>query len=403
MATTVSKIQIMVNRNLGDTTTNSVSTADRLGAITEAIGMLYNDFEFDFTNKKYQLDYFDTINSYNITSVVPAMAEPIDIRREKGKHTEPFTRKTPRELSLEIDEGSGENALAIEQRDRNNYLMINYTSENIASVMHNCDNTSVMGEIELDKTTSDAINLTFDKGEFKEGNACINFDLDIDQSANQRMTVVFHSTSSIDMTEDENVSSLIWDTYLPDVIGDSTTVMVGYWGKDSSNYWTGTITTDIDGSPFANGWNKCKINWADTTKIGTPNVASVGYLRLDINHNSSADDTDFRIDNIIMVKPEKLNFHYQTWYVGVESTSTSTMLTDFYSTSNIPFYSGLYDFFDTYVAHQAAAILFRQMGQMTEADREMSLAQIEMKKLEKKFPKHTLEETSNFKIKGLKW
>src|SRR3990167_588933 len=141
MATTVSKIQIMVNRNLGDTTTNSVSTADRLGAITEAIGMLYNDFEFDFTNKKYQLDYFDTINSYNITSVVPAMAEPIDIRREKGKHTEPFTRKTPRELSLEIDEGSGENALAIEQRDRNKYLMINYTSENIASVMHNCDNT----------------------------------------------------------------------------------------------------------------------------------------------------------------------------------------------------------------------------------------------------------------------
>ena len=217
------------------------------------------------------------------------------------------------------------------------------------------------------------------------------------------MTVIFHLNSTIDMTEDEDISSMIFRTYLPDVVGTSSTVMVGYWGENASNYWYGAITTDIDGESFVDGWNRCKINWSSATKVGTPDKTKVGWARIDINHNSSADDTDFRLDEILMVKPEKLFFHYQTWYVGVESTSAATYLTDFYSTTNIPFYSGLYDFFDPYVAHQAAAILFREMGQGTEGDREMALAAIEMRKLEKKFPTHRLAETSSFKVKGLSW
>src|SRR3990167_9843037 len=98
MATNVSKVITILNRNLGDTTNNSISVADRLGAVTEAVGMLYNDFEFDFSNKKYQLNYYDKVNYYNILTNVPAFAEPIDIRRQEGKHTDPFTRKTPREI-----------------------------------------------------------------------------------------------------------------------------------------------------------------------------------------------------------------------------------------------------------------------------------------------------------------
>lgn len=401
MATNVLAIQNLVNDYILDTTTNSVTNAARLRAISEAVKSLYNDFEFDFTNKRYQLDYFDRVNFYDITSSVKGFAEPVDLRREEGKHLDYFTRKSPREMAVEITEGVSEKGFAIEKRDRANWVSINYKSENEATVIHNCDSTTQVSEIEVDTTNSDALLLTIDHGEFKEGTGSVNFDLDIDQSANQRMTVMYNLTTTLDMSKEEDLSSQIFWAYLPAVSGDSSSVMVGYWGQNSSNYWSGIVEKDINGNDFVSGWNRVKVNWAEAAKTGSPDSSKIAWARIDINHNASADNTDYRIDEVLMVKPERLYLHYQSWFVGVASTSSVEEFFEFYNVNNIPFYSGLYDFFDVYVAHKAAAILFRQMGLMTEADREELIATREQTNLKRKFPSTRLSTTKNLKVAGL--
>lgn len=236
MATNVEKTQDRVNQNINDTTTTSVSAADRLRAISQACKEIFNDFQFDFSNRRYKLEYYDTINYYDITVNVPDFAEPVDLRRRVGEHVEQFTRKSPRELAIEIDEGNAEKAFAIDKRDRKNWLMINHSPEDNAVVFHDCDSTTAASEIYLDTTNSDALNLTIDSWEYKEGEACINFDLDYDQSTNQRLSIFFNLVSSIDVREEDGIGAFLFDVYLPDVSADSSSVMVGYWGKDASNY-----------------------------------------------------------------------------------------------------------------------------------------------------------------------
>lgn len=403
MATSCQRIiDNKINKHIGDTGNSSVNVADRVAAVSESIKELYNLFEFDFTNRRYQLNYYDTVNDYNLTVNVPDFTLPVDLRREDDVHASPFTLKSPREIATEINEGATEYSFGVEQRNRGNWLLINYPSQNSAVTLHSCDSTVDFREIVL-QTTSDAENLTIDTSEKKKGSGSINFDLDIDQAAVQRMTVEFQLNGGIDLRKQVDLGAMIFWVYLPDVSGTSSTVITGYWGSTSSNYHSATVTTDKDGNAFADGWNEIRINWADTTATGTPDNGTIAYLRIDIAHNSAADDTDFRIDDIRMVKPERLYLHYQSWYVGVESTTATNYLTDLYSSLNVPFYSGVYDYFDTYVGHKAASLLFRQMGQDAEANNEDTLAEREVARLKKKFPHHQLEEFSGFKLKGLKW
>ena len=145
-----------------------------------------------------------------------------------------------------------------------------------------------------------------------------------------------------------------------------------------------------------------KLDWASATLTSTPDVTAVDYLRIDLNYGAGyTDDTDFRIDDIILVRPEKLEVHYQSWAIAETSTTDSTALYELTATTNVPWYSGLYDFFNVYVAHQAAAILFRQMGQDQDALTEEAIASRELQRLKRKFPTTKLTPTKNFKPQGL--
>ena len=405
MATSVQNIITeQVDIFLGDSSTFAVSTGDRLAAIGTSIKTLYNEFDFDFAIRTFPVDYFDGINYYDITSSVnvPAFAAAVDLRREKEDQTQTFTRKTGREIAEEIANHVEMPSFAVEVQDRNNILVINHSSKFSAAVIHNADSTSALNEAEVDTVNSDALNLTIDRGEFKEGVGSFNFDLDIDQSANQRLTLIINSTSTLDMTDDEDLSSFIFDAYLPDVTGTSSTIMTAFWGSSPSNYFSGTVTEDFGGDSFNDGWNLVKIDWVDASVTGSPDLTNMGWARIDIAHNSASDDTDFRIDNIRMIRPEKLTLHYQTYFIGVDSTAETSRLLNFWNTSNKPFYSGVYDHFDTYVGHKAAAILFRNMGQRQESIDEESLAARELSNLKKKLPSSSVKPMQNFKAQ-LKW
>jgi len=398
MATTVSAVQTLVNQFIQDTSTVSVTAADRLAAISMAAAELLTELNLPQSVLSYNFSYYDGINYYKLSSDIPSHIEPGELRRKAGLNTRavPFSRKDPNEMNYIIDSGSGEDAFAIEQRDGSQYLVINHQSAYSAALVHDCDSLTNNGTWAVDATNSDATNLTLDDVEYTQGSAGFNFDIDVSQSGNNRATISTSDMTAIDMSDDENLSSLVFDVYIPDVtyISSFTT----YWGDSASAYWSGSATTEFNGNAFVAGWNTVKVDWADTTMTGSPDATDIDYIRIDMNYNASqGDDTDFRIDNIRMIRPETLTYLYQSSYVGANSSGTKLLA--FTATADVPFYSGAFDHFNIAVARRAAAILFDQMGMHADADRENGYYTNEINKYRKKFPSVHQKESKRFKTK----
>lgn len=400
MATTVSNIINKVNDIILDDSENSVSNTQRIRKISEATQVLFDELYFDFMNRTYSFNYFDGINYYDVTSDIPDVSDLSDLRRKKDDHTIPFSKKTPREIATEIALGNEDPCLALERKNQKNFLVISYSSPYPATVLHDCDTYDGNGTWTADSTTSDATNVTTDDNEYEVGSGSVNFDIDVSQSANNRATIYVSDMSSVDLSNDEDLSSLIFRVYLPDVT--YITSITAYWGSSSTAYWSAAATTDAYGASLANGWNRVKVDWADTTTVGSPDSSAVDYIRFDINYSASqGDDTDLRIDDITMVRPEKLTLHYRTWYIG--KNSGGSFLHEYTASTDIPFYSGIYDFIDNFVAHQASSYILSDLGEKTKSVDEATQATLALRRIKKNFPSMALETVKSFKPMGIRW
>lgn len=406
MSITVAGIQTYVNQYIRDTSTNSVSAADRLAAISEATKQLMTEIGLEMLDRKYTLAYLDDVNYYNITTLVPTYLEPVAVRHPQNalhNETAPFLRKDSDEFYDELENSEG-NAFTIERTDRKTYLGINHESLYSALVLHNCDSLTANGTWQVGESSaansSDAENITLDTVEFQVGTGSINFDVDVSDHAGNLGIISNEDMTAVDCTDHLDLSYLVARVYIPDVTYFSS--ITAYWGSSTTAYWSATVTTDIMGNAWVAGWNRIKVAWSAATMTSTPDVAAINYLRFDFNYTGSqTDDTDFRIDDILMIRPENLDFHYQSFALGETSTSVSTLVTEFGATTNVPFFSGQYDFLDVYVAHKAASILFRQMGLQADSEAEELAAEKEKKKIGKRFPVSTLKRQKNFKAYGI--
>ena len=402
MSTVVNNIQDKVNINIRDTSTNSVTAANRLSAISQATQELMAEFGFDHQNRTYELNFFDTIHYYNITADVPSLFEPVDLRRKEGDHTETFQRKSAREIANEIDLGHTENSFAIERKDLAQYLVVNFNPKYSATILESCENTA-NGSWSLDTTNSDATNFTIDEVEFKAGNASFNFDIDVSQSSNNRATLETSAARTIaDLSTFEDLGSVVLWIYIP--VKDYINSFTVYLGTDSTNYWSGAATSasDVSGNAWVSGWNRIRVDWEDMTKTGSPTSTAVDYMRFDMNYaTAQGDDTDFRIDDIKIVRPEKLDFHYESTYIGRSSTAAN--ISEFSSVNDIPFYSNTYDHFDNPISHKAAAILFRSMGLYNDAEREEQEWRKQMNDLKKRLPASHIKESKSFRPLGIRF
>lgn len=400
MAITIDNIQTDVNTYIGDSSTNTVTAVQRLSAISEATSRLSKELQNDHMTDSVDINQFDSVYYYKITTTVPDLIEPVDLRIKKtDTHDIPATRKSSRELLPEIGNGELEFSYAIERRNNEQYLVINYDGVHKADLVSGMDSaTDGGGTWVVDATNSDATNITYDVNEFLQGSASLNFDIDVSQSGNNKATILNSTLASNDMSQLENLSSWIFDVDIPDVT--NFTSVTFYWGSDSSNYWSATSTTDIDGSSFVAGWNRIKIDWADATKTASPEISTIVYIAFDFNYGAGqGDDTDFRIDDLRIVRPEGMRFYYLSWDVGVDTSGDA--ITVFGATSDVPFFSGQYDHYRYYVAHKAAGILLRAMHQFEESQFEELEAQRELTKIIKMFPQSKAVEVRSFKPHGV--
>jgi len=396
---TVATIQTELNTSIGDSSTDRVSAAERLQAISEACIWVQEELANDLQNYTYSLDYYDTINYYKVTSDIADLLEGGDLRREKDKQLQSFTHKSSREMAEDIAQGSGESSWTIERKDTDTYVGVNHHSTYGSIQIGTLDSTTAdSGTWTIDTTNSDATNLTSDTTEFKQGAGCLNFDIDVSQSANNRATIINSTYGSMDWSSSEDLTAIVLRAYIPDVT-DFTSFTV-FWGTDSSNYWSATTTTDINSTAWVNGWNRFKVEWEDATATGSPDSSDIGWLRVDFNYGAGqGDDTDYRLDDWKLIKPENLTFHYITWKVGVDNADADIF--KFAATTDVPYFSGMYDNIMYPVAHKAASIIFRNLRLKEESAFELSEADKALTRVRKLIPSSRAPEVKNFKVFGV--
>lgn len=152
-------------------------------------------------------------------------------------------------------------------------------------------------------------NLTLDSDVKSEGNYSINFDLSAVTAGT--MTLVL---TAVDLSDYENRGVLPFNLWLP-TAPTSIDIEVG---ETSAKYYTQNITTQADGSAFnTNNMNEVKLLFEDAT--GSPDMSSVTHFKVTFNFASATTDTDFRIDNIDVWKPEYLPFEYYSFYMVTDS------------------------------------------------------------------------------------
>lgn len=402
MSITLADLFTNLNTNLGDASTDRISDAERYQALTEAVVWLQEETQNDHTVDSYDLDYFDTVNEYKVTTSVADLLASADLRRIPSLQTQAFAHKSSRELAEEIGQEFSESSFSVERRDRNAYLEVNHYSRYRAKTIINFEDLNEGGGVwSADTVNSDALNLEANSLWSTSGANSFAFDIDVSQSGNNRGTISNSTLEEMELSDDEDFSSWIMDAYIPDVTYVSGYTL--YWGSSISDYWSTTITTDVNGSPLVTGDNTIKFSWPAATVTGTPDSTEITYIRIDINFTGSqTDDTNFRVDNLRLVRPERLKFYYTSWSVGQTSASNSTKLYAFTAATNVPYFSGQYDQYKFAVGHKAASILYTSpLRLINQAREEERLAVQQLLRVKKIVPVSKNPEMKSFKVNGV--
>lgn len=385
---------------IGDTSNDRVTAAERLQYITEATAWLQEELGNDHMVKTYSLSYYDNVHYYKVTSAIAGLLEGADLRRGESDQGYSFAHKSSRELAEEIGMEATESSWAIERRDSNWYLAVNHQSKYSPTQIASFDSlTADGGTWAADTTNSDATNVTADTNELKQGAGSINFDVDVSQSGNNRATIS-STINSKDLSDFVDLGAWVFWIYVPDVTYFSSITL--YWGSSDSAYWSATVTSDVNGAAWVNGWNRVAVLWSASTMTSTPDETAVDYIRVDFNYTGSqTDDTDFRLDDLTIVRPETLTFFYTSWHVGTDTTG-ATNRTAFTATTDIPFYSGQYDQYKYAVAHKAASLAYfgslrnKAEGQVQEVEAIKAL-----NRAKKLIPSSVTKEVKSFKVHGI--
>ncbi len=401
MAVTTANLITTLDSYTGDASTDRVTQAERLDALTEAVVWTQESTGMELQNFTYDFNYYDTVHTYNVTSILSDIIMASDLRRMEGENNKTFNFTSGKQISEDIANGSTESSFTIERYDRKAYIVVNHDSKYQARKISGFENTTDGGGTwTLDSSTSDAVNLTVDSVNFNEGNASLKFDADVSQSGNNKIGIYNSTLTSLDLTEQAYLSGVFVDIYFPAVTYISSVTIT--WGTDTSNYWSATATTDAFGASFAaSKWNKIKVTWDNTTTTtGTPDYTDVAYFKIEINYTGSqADQTGYGIDNLMIVRPEKLKLHYLSTYVGRDTGGSSIQL--FGATTDTPYFSGLYDQMKYAVAHYAAGIIFENLRLGNEAEQQFQKASAALLRVSKMIPSSKQTETRSFKPMGI--
>jgi hypothetical protein len=404
MSSTVATLVNEMDMHTGDITTNRISVANRLNYATEAVIWLQEKLKNDHGLRTYDLSYLDTLHYYLVTTPLADLLDGADLRRRIGHNYQSMTHRSPRELAEEVGQRlTGDDSWAIERRDNDVLLVINAKPRFQAITIDNFDGG--VSNWTGDAVNSDISNVSVDYTLFWGGNASLRYDVVVGQSANLRATI----TSTL---LPQNLSTMLLtgvfllEAYIPQNVNPANiTSYTLYFGTNASNYWSSTVTVDVDGNTFEAGdWNTLAFQWSTATQVGTPDLtgSSITYFRIDMNFNSSLTSTTFfHYDQFRVAKPETLTFYYVSWNVGTNASGTTLTAFTNVSYTDIPYFSGKYDQYVKACGHKMAALAFADLRLKEESTEEHSQAELAFQRAFAIFPTSITKEVKSFKVHGI--
>lgn len=404
MALTEASLETNFNTYIGDASNDRISAAERLQFATEATTWLMEETGNDHMIDTYLLNYLDGVYYYEVTAALASLLEGADLRRAEGYNYTSSTHRSAREMAEDVAQQSSEFTWSIERRDNKSFLVVNLQDVKYkAAIVSSLDSITMDGGTwAVDAVNSDATNLTIDTVEFKDGGGSFNFDITVLQSGNNRATIQNTTLTTKNLTTYEDLGSFLFWVYVPTVT--NFTSVTFFVGSTTANYWSGTVTTDYNGNAFVAGWNRIKVIWSSMTATGTPDASAITYIRFDFNYGAGqANDTDYRIDDLRIARPEPLTFYYTSFYVGTDTTGATPKVA-FTATTDIPYFSGQYDQYKYSVAHKMASLAFYgplqvpTLGQFHEVEAIKAL-----NRAKKLIPSAVTKELKTFKVAGVSW
>ena len=188
-------------------------------------------------------------------------------------------------------------------------IRINAPFLNPPTIINQIDSIAVNGTWAAAGTAS---NLSVNNTSFVQGYGSLQIDTTAGAAYIENSTM-----SAVDLSSTELQSSFFAWVYAP--TGASLTSVELRVGSDSANYYSLTVTTNQEGTAFANGWNLCQFNWSSMAVTGTPVMTAIDYARITLN--VSADMTACKVNGLNSILGTIMEYEYYSKYMFRDVTT----------------------------------------------------------------------------------
>lgn len=391
MSTTIQEIFDLVNDHIMDSSEDRVSNLKRFRKITEAVNWIQEELENDHQVKSVDFQYFDTVNTYKIKQEIAFLLDTNKLKLPLGSDYPQFTKRPADDLSAAISSGSPERGYAIEWKNGEPTLLINFKPKRRALVIGSMDNLTIDGGEW--QTGGDAENIRVDNIEFYQGTGSIVFD--IDNSVNEA-TLFNEGLVGRDISLYEGISTWLVDVKIP-FIQDLTSI-VFRWGSSDSDYYEVETSSDMFGADFSSGQKMTlAFDWDNPTVTGTPNPKESNFA--EIVFNGLISQSGVRVDNLRLVIPQELELKYLSYVVGTNSSGDDII--SFSDLTDIPYFSEQYDQLKYPVAHKASSLIFADLRLYDDQINHENKATERLRKIAHIIPRSREKEVKQFRPSGL--
>lgn len=289
---------------LHGTTPNQIQNLD--GVIDRAARQLLLDLDPQETKRKVEFvaPIFNSVFDYPIAA---------DVKGNKIIDIYPQVQRLPQDIWLQsynqAFDVAKQNIFSMQNMFTMNFnsslktIRINAPWLNPPVILNQAENTTSNGTWATGGTAS---SISTNNTNFAQGSGSLQF------NATTGAAYVENSTSSAsDLSAYVNQSYLFVWVYVP--TGANLTNVKLRWGSSSANYYEGTATQTQQATAFVNGWNLCQFPWVNATTTGTPNSASITYLRVTLTLAASA--TGCLVNGINSILGTILSYEYYSKYL----------------------------------------------------------------------------------------
>lgn len=386
MSTTLNDIELLTRDYVGSYSTGQIDTDKVYRAINRAVEYVKREvsfpndektFTFKFSNDRY---YYDAPDDF---------VEALLLSYKTESANNPWNGFTYHDYP-DIIERAGtirENRWTVVNFNGKRQIMIVGRNQINPSTLESADDTTGWA------VSGDASDLTQDTNQYVQGYASLSFDV-VRSSGVARVTKTVTATDLRHIFEKKAEFKI--NQYLTD--NNVTSVALKVMSSPSDYYLMTAALTDNDLAFPQDEWFKIAFDTEDAVIVGSPDSSAITTYQIEYTLPVSfTAATDFRIDSLYAIFPEKVQLIYTSNYKGTNASGTpiKTLAT---ATDTLAF-SDEYDDYADLVAQRAAINLWSQLrGDSNEYINLVRDFRLNMRSFTKRHPRRRLQGVFRHKL-----